>query len=319
MSPPTNEIFVELFGRTDVGQHRKHNEDTFLVADLTARARSLKPEVRRHRLGANGTLLVVCDGMGGAAAGEVASQMAADTIYSHVTAAPQPSDRKALVGRLHAALENANQRIREMAARDISRTGMGTTCSACGIIGTTLVAAQVGDSRVYVIRGGRIAQVTRDQSLLNQMLDTGQITEEAAASFQHRNVILQALGVVESVEPVFTSVGLCRGDIVVACSDGLSDSVSDGEILSVVEEAGGDLVVACKSLTATANRAGGPDNITVLLAEVRGAGLPESTEQEISVEPVACEEARAQGRPKSGDLAKTETLPGRPGLAPRRE
>lgn len=273
MNVQQKEVFIELFGRTDVGKLREHNEDTFMVADLSTGQRNLKPEVRRHRVGSRGTIFVVCDGMGGAAAGEMASQMAVDTIYSELIKAAEPTDLQKFAADSARAICLANERIFKVAKRDASRMGMGTTCSLAAVIDGFLLAAQIGDSRVYIVRGDRIIQVTKDQSLLNQLLDTGQIEEKDIPNFEHSNVILQALGVVERVKPVFTFVELCRGDIVLVCSDGLAGPLSDKKILEVVESSSSDLVELCKSLTKKANEAGGPDNITVVAAEVRGAGL----------------------------------------------
>lgn len=267
------EVFIEIFGRTDVGRLRDHNEDTFMVADLSAKKRSLQPEVRRHRVGDRGTVFAVCDGMGGAAAGEVASQTAADTIYSELASAGEWTTLESLAQQIGSALEVANERIFKMARRDTTRTGMGTTCSLAAVFEGHLLAAQIGDSRIYVIRGDRILQVTRDQSLLNQLLDTGQIEEKDIPNFEHSNVILQALGVVEKIKPVFTRVELERNDVILACSDGLAGPVSDEEMLQIVTSSIRDLVAACKKLTQKANEAGGPDNITVVLAQVRGAGI----------------------------------------------
>lgn len=284
MSRDGKEVFIEIFGRTDVGRLRDHNEDTFMVADLSARKRSLQPEVRRHRVGDKGTVFAVCDGMGGAAAGEVASQTAADTIYSELAAAREKPTLEMLARQVDSALAVANERIFNMARRDATRTGMGTTCSLAAVFEGQLLAAQIGDSRIYVIRGDQILQVTRDQSLLNQLLDTGQIEEKDIPNFEHSNVILQALGVVEQIKTVFTRVGLVRNDVILACSDGLAGPVSDEEMLEIVTSSITDLVGVCKKLTQKANEAGGPDNITVVLAQVRGAGLS-TEEKEICAEP----------------------------------
>lgn len=266
-------IFIEVFGRTDVGKQREHNEDTFLVADLDSGDRTLHPKQRRRLLGPAGTLLAVCDGMGGASSGEVAAQMAADTLYSELVKTPAATDIPALITKLDQALQFANSRIMQAAKKDPTRRGMGTTCSVAVVQGGTLLTAQVGDSRVYLIRGDRILQVTKDQSLLNQLLDTGQISPEDAPNFQHTNVILQALGVVETVVADYRTVDLRQKDRLLVCSDGLTGPVQDADILRAIR-GNEDLVATCKELTDLANRGGGPDNITVVVAEVRGPGLP---------------------------------------------
>jgi len=280
MEPPPKDIFIEVFGRTDVGVTRDHNEDTFLVADLTSGHRDLKPDSRRYRLGPKGALMIVCDGMGGAASGEVASQLAIDTICAEIDTPPPPTTINDAAQRITQAMETANSRILAMAKQDASRRGMGTTCSAALVIESHLLAAQVGDSRVYLLRDNKLQQVTKDQSLLNQLIDTGQITEDQAANFQHTNVILQALGVMENVVPVLTKVELKRNDRILVCSDGLTGPVSDDEIAEIVTRYGSDLVAACKALTDRANDQGGPDNITVIVAEVRGPDLPSPSPDE---------------------------------------
>lgn len=279
----TRDVFIELFGRTDVGRLRQHNEDSFMVADLSNHRRNLLPEVRRHRIGGKGTILVVCDGMGGAAAGEMASQTAVDTMFSELCRLDENTGLEQMVARIAKSLSAANKRIFNLAKRDASRIGMGTTCSLAAIFNGALLAAQVGDSRVYVIRGDRIVQVTKDQSLLNQLLDTGQIEEKDIPNFQHSNVILQALGVVEQVNPVFTMVELARDDVVLVCSDGLTGPLADQTILETVKAFPDDLVELCKCLTNKANEAGGPDNITVLAAQVRGPGLPSLKKEPVVV------------------------------------
>ena len=289
-----SDIFVEVFGRTDVGKEREHNEDVFLVANLSTGLRTLQPSLRQHVVGPGGTLLAVCDGMGGASAGEVASQIAADTLYEVMMRRPPAQTLQQAVDRLRTAYQEANDRIAAAARRDMTRRGMGTTCSAALVLGPELLTAQVGDSRVYLVRQGRIRQVTRDQSLLNHLRETGQLKDEDLAEFQHANVILQALGVVKRVRPEFARVALRHGDRILVCSDGLTGVVSDQAILKVLTEVR-DLVEACKHLTELANAGGGPDNITVLVAEVRGPGLPRATPEE-DIEVVEIEsEFRAPG------------------------
>ena len=268
-------IAVKVFGRTDVGLVREHNEDNFLVADLGTGNRSLLPEVRDHEVGERGTLLAVCDGMGGAAAGEVASQIAVDTVYELMRAEGPPKTVEAMASRLEAAVLDAGRRIFESARTDRSRRGMGTTITAATLISDRIVFAQVGDSRAYLVRNGQMVQVTRDQSLVNQLIEAGQLKPEEAELFEHSNIILQALGTAEDVTVDLTFADLRQGDIVVMCSDGLSGLVSDESIRDVVLK-GPEPIDACKSLTEAAREAGGHDNITVIVARFDGAGLKEA-------------------------------------------
>ena len=263
---------VRVFGRTDVGQIREHNEDNFLVADLTRKTRSLMESDREPPVGQRGMLLGVCDGMGGAAAGEVASQLAVDIIYEKLVQGEPPAHHDDLARRLVQAVEEAGIRIFNEARADRSRRGMGTTATIAALMDARLFVAQVGDSRAYVLRGDRFTQVSRDQSLVNQLIEAGQLTEEEAETFEHNNIILQALGTAETVQVDLTYVDLCRGDRLLVCSDGLSGMVRGDEMREVLLSTR-DSLEACKELTDRANRAGGHDNITVIVAEFDGPAL----------------------------------------------
>ncbi len=200
------EIRLQVFGRTDVGQIREHNEDNFLVADLSRKSRSLLEPDRNQSVGPRGTLLGVCDGMGGAAAGEVASQLAVDIIYEKLVQGEPPTDRDDLARRLVQAVEDAGVRIFNEARADRTRRGMGTTATIAALLDDRLFVAQVGDSRAYLLRGQSLVQVTRDQSLVNQLIEAGQLTEEEAETFEHNNIILQALGTADTVQVDLTYV-----------------------------------------------------------------------------------------------------------------
>jgi protein phosphatase len=268
---------VEVFGRTDVGKSRDHNEDSFLVADLTKRNASLQPDVREHAVGRRGSLFMVADGMGGAAAGEVASEMATTTVYNHMVdqwGNDQEVTEQRFAYRLKEAVEIANENIHEYAKSHLEVRGMGTTTTAAGVFDGALYLSQIGDSRGYLIRQGKIAQITKDQSLMQRLVDAGELTEEEAAVSERRNIILQALGPDPHVKVDLTRQELRRGDILVMCSDGLSGLVKKEEILSIVMQAT-DLVGACKQLIELANSRGGPDNITCIVARFTGDGLPE--------------------------------------------
>jgi protein phosphatase len=269
---PGGEIKVKLFGRTDVGQIREHNEDNFLVADLTRKTRSLLEADRTFSVGPNGTILGVCDGMGGAAAGEVASQLAVDIIFEKMAGAVVPRNRDEFAHRLVRAVEAAGLRIFTEAKVDRARRGMGTTATIAGLIDNHLFLAQVGDSRGYVLRREKLVQVTRDQSLVNQLIEAGQLTEAEAETFEHNNIILQALGTADTVQVDLTYVILKRGDTLLLCSDGLSGMVRFDDIKDVLLTVS-DPLEACKILTDRANQAGGHDNITVIVAKFDGEGL----------------------------------------------
>jgi len=269
---PASGIKLRVFGRTDVGQIREHNEDNFLVADLSRKSRSLMESDREQIVGERGTLLGVCDGMGGAAAGEVASQLAVDIIYEKLVQGDPPKDHDELARRLVQSVEEAGMRIFNEARADRTRRGMGTTSTVAALMDSRLFVAQVGDSRAYVMRGDKFTQVSRDQSLVNQLIEAGQLTEEEAETFEHNNIILQALGTAETVQVDLTYVDLCKGDRLLVCSDGLSGMVRADEMREVLLSTR-DSLEACRELTDRANRAGGHDNITVIVAEFDGPAL----------------------------------------------
>src|SRR6266702_1000744 len=238
-------IRVEVFAKTDLGRTRDHNEDRFLVADLTRKAASLQPDVRQHDIGPRGTLLVVADGMGGAAAGELASEMATDTIYAHLVKTWNAEDEvtpQRFAYRLKEAVEVANSSIHAHAKAHPEVRGMGTTTTAAGVLNDHLYLTQVGDSRAYLIRGGQVHQITKDQSLMQRLVEAGELTEEEAAQSERRNIILQALGPDPKVKVDLTHQEVRRGDILIAL----------------------------------ANQRGGPDNITVVIARFDGEGLRSS-------------------------------------------
>jgi protein phosphatase len=274
-----NAVVVRVFGRTDVGLVREHNEDNFLIADLTGGNRSIKPEVRTHTVGNRGSLFAVCDGMGGAAAGEVASRISVDTIYEMMQDGEDPPDDEALARRLDAAIHEAGTRIYTAARLNRGQRGMGTTVTAAVLVGPRLLVGQVGDSRAHIVRQGQLVQVTKDQSLVQQLIDAKQLTEEEAKSFDKSNIILQALGTTEEVHVDMTSVLLRRGDALVMCSDGLSGLVEQDDIRDVLLEVD-DPMEACRRLTDMACDMGGDDNITVVVARFDGGGLPEPGESD---------------------------------------
>ncbi len=268
-------IKVEVFAKTDLGRTRDHNEDRFLVADLTRREASLLPDVRDHDVGARGSLFVVADGMGGAAAGEVASEMATETIYRQMVRAwggEREATPQRFAYRLKEALEVANGHIHAYAKAHPEVRGMGTTTTAVGVLGDHFYLTQVGDSRAYLIRNGQAVQLTRDQSLMQRLVEAGELTEEEAAKSERRNIILQALGPDARVKVDLTHQEVRRGDILVLCSDGLSGQVKREEIAEIVSRER-DLPAAADKLIALANARGGPDNITVVIARFDGEGL----------------------------------------------
>jgi protein phosphatase len=269
-------VIVHVFGRTDVGRTREHNEDAFVVADLTRGNATLQPEVRTHVVGDRGTLFMVADGMGGAAAGEIASAMAIETVMRELTETlkglPGPPSDDEFASAIKRATAAANAQIHGFALEHPEFRGMGTTATVAGVLGSTVFLAQVGDSRAYLVRGGVGRQITKDQSLMQKLIEAGEITEEEAEHSERRNIILQALGPESTIKVDLTHQQVRRGDVLVLCSDGLSGQVRADEITAIVSQEQ-DLVAACKRMIDRANENGGPDNITVIAARFDGAGL----------------------------------------------
>ncbi len=272
-APPGGPISFQYWGATDVGLVREHNEDNFLVADIAGDVAGLPGgEIRTGELGSRGLVLAVCDGMGGAAAGEVASQMAVDTLFEVMTTFEPTGEHDDFARRLVVAIEEAGSRIYSAAKMDRTRRGMGTTSTVAGLVDEVLFVGQVGDSRCYVLRDGKLTLVTKDQSLVNQLIEAGQLTEEEADQFEHSNIILQALGTTERVSVDLTFLELRRGDRIMLCSDGLSGLVH-AEMMreTLLEER--DLQTCAARLIEMANNGGGHDNITCIVADFDGEGL----------------------------------------------
>ncbi len=244
---------VEVAHLSDTGRVRLHNEDRAIA---TAR------------------ILAVADGMGGAKAGEVAAQVAVDSL-SGLTAVNSETVRR--------AIERANRAIRRMASEDPDKSGMGTTMTAALLRDDRLDVIHVGDSRAYLWREGRLSQVTEDHSVVGELVRRGSITAEEAEVHPHRNVITRALGAEAEVQADTVSTGLQDGDVVLLCSDGLSSYVAEADIAAALEGSDG-LADAARALVAKANGAGGADNVTVVLARVGAA--PEGNDGDTAEEPV---------------------------------
>src|SRR3954462_403527 len=271
-------IIVNVFGKTDVGRTREHNEDSFVVADLSTGNATLQPEVRQHVAGPRGSLFMVADGMGGAAAGEIASAMATEAVLEEMQRMwVEGVDRspEAFARALKHAAKAANAKINSYAVAHPEHRGMGTTATIAGLLQDTLYLAQIGDSRGYIVRDGVGIQITKDQSLMQKLVEAGELTEEEAEHSERRNIILQALGPEASIKVDLTHQPLRRGDTLVICSDGLSTQINRDQIAEIVNSEK-DLTQTCKKLIDAANAAGGPDNITVIVARFEGEGLPEN-------------------------------------------
>lgn len=287
-------MIVELFAKSDVGRVRRGNEDNFLVLDLSSEqtwtgsdGATPPDKLTRFDLGQKGLVLVVSDGMGGALAGDVASRMAVDSVREMLlgTEGEEACDPNLdLVECLKNATIYANLAIHLRSQEDSRCAGMGATFTGAAIRGDNLDFVQVGDSRGYVIRKDHIRLATKDQSLVQQLVDVGQISESEAETHMFRNVILQALGAQSEVAPVTGRIRLRQGDVLLLCSDGLSGKLRSEDIQQIVVNSQGDLAKACDHLIDEANNRGGEDNITVVLARFQGEDLEEPATDRITIE-----------------------------------
>jgi protein phosphatase len=274
-SRASGRIAVHCAGRTAVGQVRDHNEDNFVVAHLGEGVIRPRDIAFEDQVDDRGMLFAVCDGMGGAAAGEVASQMAVDILVEAMRRGGSPKNRDGLARRLVNAVEEAGRRIFDAAQKERSRRGMGTTATVAVLVDKVMFIAEVGDSRAYLLRRGQLKQLTKDQSLVNQLIEAGHLTEDEAEAFEHSNIILQALGTSEAVQVDLTFVELRRGDRLMMCSDGLSGLVHTEALRATMLECK-DPAECCRKLIEQAETAGGHDNITVVVADFDGEGMVEA-------------------------------------------
>ena len=303
-------MIVELHAKSDVGRVRRGNEDNFLILDLTtgrawtgSDGAEAPAEMSRFDLGEKGLVLVVSDGMGGALAGDVASRMAVETVREMLvgsegeeeTRPTGGNDEKALVDYLRHATVYANLAIHHRSQEDTRCAGMGATFTGAAIKGDFLDLVQVGDSRAYMIRGQQVKLATKDQSLVQQLVDVGQISEAEAETHMFRNVILQALGAQRELSPVTGRLRLRRDDILLLCSDGLSGKLRAEDIRRIVTELNHNLEAACEALVEEANNRGGEDNITVVLARFTGDEMTEASDSRITIELPQLEEDTTLG------------------------
>lgn len=265
----TGSMHLDVAAHTHPGRVREHNEDAFLLLDLDSHARAsahgtdTKERALSYDVGERGVVLAVSDGMGGAAAGEVASAISVQALVDEL----QRDDGKdAIPDRLNRVVVRASRRVRE-AGKQPGRRGMGATLTAALVCGDNIHLAQIGDSRAYLMRDGQIHQVTHDQSYVQMMVDEGVMTPEEAERSPQKNVILQVMGQKDDVHVDLGHIHVHRGDVLLLCSDGLSNALSDDEIHRIVTTSS-DVRTAAKTLVQQANRAGGPDNITVVVAAV---------------------------------------------------
>lgn len=258
-------VNLTVVGQTEVGLVRQTNEDAFVIADLTGGSLLDEQNMTKFEVGQRGVLLAVSDGMGGHQAGEVASALVVESLRRSMARQPSLVPGDAL---LEKAAQRANRDVWK-AAHVPGRERMGATLTAVFIQGQTAHIAEVGDSRAYLVRNGKIKQVTRDQSYVQLMVDTGAMSPAQAKESEFSSVILQAMGLKETVQIALGRLDLRQRDCFLLCSDGLSSLVSDDEIRDVVLTAG-PLDAVCSKLVDLAMQRGGSDNITVIVGGVSG-------------------------------------------------
>jgi PPM family protein phosphatase len=276
MNQSNSPIIVTAAAQSDVGLVRTNNEDSFLVADLTTGVATPADAALSHAVGEKGSMFLVADGMGGANAGEVASRMAVEVVAQHVFGElkqVRAPDRHGFVDILKHAIEDANSAILDESRKRSDRKGMGSTLTAAAVHESVIFFAQLGDSRAYLLRNGSITQMTRDQSLVAQLVVSGALSPHEAKSHPQRNVILQALGVQNHVDIAVSYADLKRGDRVILCSDGLTGKVEAEEVGQLLER-WPEPRDGCEQLIALARERGGEDNITAIVIRFDGEALP---------------------------------------------
>lgn len=238
---------LKAFSITDIGRRRKLNQDSIYAS--------------KQPIGNLPNVFIVADGMGGHNAGDYASKYTIETMVEEIT----HSEEKNPVKILARAIEVANERIRRRAGEDASMSGMGTTVVAATLSGSSMEVANVGDSRLYVVNSG-IRQITRDHSLVEEMVRMGGIDRSEARNHPDKNIITRAIGASDTVNVDFFSVELEKGDIVLMCSDGLTNMLEDEEIQRIMNSQQ-SIQAKAQELVKAANNNGGKDNIAVILIE----------------------------------------------------
>jgi serine/threonine protein phosphatase PrpC/CRP-like cAMP-binding protein len=271
---------VHFWAATDVGRIRDHNEDNFLVDKAL-------------------NLFVVADGMGGHAAGEVASAIAVNTMRDEVVKnkdlidayreGSQIASARDITNLLEHAVQKACAEIYETAQRNPEKRGMGTTLSSLLVIKNRGFIAHVGDSRIYLLRGGRVIQLTEDHSLVNELIKRGKLTQDQAEVSPYKNAVTRAVGVYESVEVDTIDFDVLPGDQFLLASDGLTGYLKNEDIVPTIDKAGGDVKAVPKAFIDYANERGGKDNITnivVKLADPKGEGKNLQKEINLKIETI---------------------------------
>ena len=270
-------IQMDCYGMTDIGKKRSSNEDQFLIADLNKSLRVHQTSLgldHQTRLfgGSQGHLLVVADGMGGCAAGERASTLAIDSVVSYVLDTLHwffrlnENSEDDFRDDLKAALHHCQERLAIEIAAIPKREGMGTTLTMAYIMWPKMYVVHVGDSRCYLFRDGKIRQITRDHTVAEMYVEQGEMSQEDADSSRWSHVLWNVLGGdTDELAPEVYGARLCRGDTVLLCTDGLSNCISNEQMVERLRS-GRTSESVCQQLVSDANDEGGNDNITIVMA-----------------------------------------------------
>lgn len=272
--PVPSRLAVRSYGLSDPGRVRPANEDHFLVAELTKAIQvqhSTREHHERHEGDERGQLFLVADGMGGHQAGEQASALAVETVEGFVLNRLKwfftlKSESKDVLHEFQEALREADLRVFEEARTRPELAGMGTTLTMVYCLGSVLFVAHVGDSRAYLLRGGKLKRLTHDHTLVGELLRRGAISPQDAEHHHLKHVIVNAVGGHEAgVEVEAHKFDLQAGDVLLLCTDGLTEMVPEAEIVATLQ-AEGDPKRACERLIEMANANGGKDNVTAVVA-----------------------------------------------------
>jgi serine/threonine protein phosphatase PrpC len=301
---PTTSLQLVVSAKTDVGRVREANEDACAITELqSGLAIEAFDADRWVDVGKRGLLLALSDGMGGHEAGEVASALVLDVLQAELSrAADGPTDHL-----LEEAIRRANGAVHE-AAQDNDRRGMGATLVAVFVRGRQAYIAEVGDSRAYLLRGPRLRQITRDQSMVQMLVDQGVLSPEEARHAPGKNVILQAMGLQPEDRVAIGRLELRQTDRLLLCSDGITNALTDDELRQIMTES--KPREACETMIALANERGGHDNQTVIIADVHGDSLAAPVEFETVTSTYEVLKAFHPGRMAQAGVAKpVEAIP----------
>ncbi|MBX7175078.1 MAG: protein phosphatase 2C domain-containing protein [Pyrinomonadaceae bacterium] len=289
---------VEIHATTGRGPVRKGNEDNYLLLNLAdSQFLTKPPETEEYVVKSvkfefeeNGIVLAVSDGCGGALAGDISSAMAVETVKSMLTGEVSNLEQSfyegILIEKLYDSAIYANRLIHHSGRTNPNYNSMGCTLTTVGITLENLDFLEVGDSRAYLIRNQKIYQITQDQTLVVKLIEEGQITPEEAETHPLKNVVLQALGAQNEVFPDCVRLIPNRNDILLLCSDGLSNKLTADDLSSIIRDNSNDLGNACNCLIQEANKRGGEDNITVILAKLSGNDLKEPVDEAVKIYPL---------------------------------